>query len=79
MVVLRAATEAGFDVTVFFMPILPHLTDSMEQLDDALILMRGATHLDARRLAVQRIEDDQRLYNRVLDTLGCATTRPTAL
>ena len=51
----------------------------LSDMRDALILMRGATHLDARRLAVQRIEDDQRLYNRVLDTLGCATTRPTAL
>ena len=26
---VRAATEAGFRVTVFLMPILPHLTDSI--------------------------------------------------
>lgn len=39
---VKAATEAGFDVTVFFMPILPHLTDSMEQLDDALARIAAA-------------------------------------
>jgi hypothetical protein len=51
----------------------------VSDMRDALVLVRGATHLDARRLAVQRLEDDQRLYNRVLETLGCAATRPTAL
>ena len=45
----------------------------------ALVLVRGATHLEARQLAVQRLDDDQRLYNRVLETLGCSATRPTAL
>ncbi|WEN43141.1 hypothetical protein CKCBHOJB_02750 [Thauera sp. GDN1] len=51
----------------------------LSDMRDALVLIRGATHLDARQLAVRRLEDDQRLYNRVLDTLGCATPRPTAL
>jgi hypothetical protein len=48
-------------------------------VSDALVLVRGATHLEARQLAVQRLDDDQRLYNRVLETLGCSATRPTAL
>lgn len=39
---VRAATEAGFRVTVFMMPILPHLTDSIPQLDDALSRIRAA-------------------------------------
>jgi hypothetical protein len=51
----------------------------VSDMRDALQLVGGAAHLDARRLAVQRLEDDQRLYNRVLETLGCAATRPTAL
>ena len=51
----------------------------VSDMRDALVLMRGATHLEARQLAVQRLEDDQRLYNRVLETLGCSATRPTAL
>ncbi|WP_197690546.1 Rv2578c family radical SAM protein [Microbacterium sp. AISO3] len=33
---VRAASAAGFRVTVFLMPIVPHLTDSTEVLDDAL-------------------------------------------
>ena len=33
---VRAATEAGFSVSVFLMPIVPHLTDSVEMLDDTL-------------------------------------------
>ena len=33
---VRAATDAGFSVTVFLMPIVPHLTDSRAALDDAL-------------------------------------------
>ena len=51
----------------------------LSDMRDALILVRGATHLEARLLAVQRLEDDRRLYNRVLETLGCSATRPTAL
>lgn len=39
---VRAATEAGFRVTVFLMPILPHLTDSIPALDDALRRIRAA-------------------------------------
>ena len=44
---VRAAAEAGFAVTVFLMPILPHLTDSIAALDDALrrIKAAGATRV----------------------------------
>ncbi|GAA1658506.1 Rv2578c family radical SAM protein [Microbacterium flavum] len=44
---VRAAREAGFAVTVFLMPIVPHLTDSVEILDDALarIAAAGATRV----------------------------------
>lgn len=44
---VTAAAEAGFRVRVFLMPILPHLTDSLEQLDDALtrIADAGATEV----------------------------------
>jgi DNA repair photolyase len=39
---VRAATAAGFRVTVFLMPILPHLTDSIAALDHALGRIRAA-------------------------------------
>ncbi len=39
---VRAATAAGFRVTVFLMPIMPHLTDSVASLDDALARIRAA-------------------------------------
>jgi DNA repair photolyase len=39
---VRAAADAGFRVTVFLMPILPHLTDSIPALDDALRRIREA-------------------------------------
>jgi DNA repair photolyase len=39
---VRAATETGFRVTVFLMPIVPHLTDSIPALDDALRRIREA-------------------------------------
>jgi DNA repair photolyase len=39
---VRAATESGFRVTVFLMPVLPHLTDSIAALDDALRRIREA-------------------------------------
>jgi DNA repair photolyase len=39
---VRAATAAGFRVTVFLMPILPHLTDSIAALDEALLRLREA-------------------------------------
>ncbi|MCT9819307.1 Rv2578c family radical SAM protein [Microbacterium sp. W1N] len=44
---VRAATDAGFRVTVFLMPILPHLTDSPAALDHALaqIAAAGATRV----------------------------------
>lgn len=33
---VRAAADRGFRVSVFLMPVLPYLTDSTDQLDDAL-------------------------------------------
>lgn len=39
---VRAATEAGFRVTVFLMPIIPHLTDSIAAIDDALARIKAA-------------------------------------
>ncbi len=44
---VSAAADAGFDVAVFMMPILPFLTDTAEHLDDALarIQKAGATQV----------------------------------
>ncbi|WP_193107111.1 Rv2578c family radical SAM protein [Brachybacterium sp. FME24] len=44
---VRAAADAGFRVTVFLMPIMPWLTDSDAQLDEALarIAEAGAAHI----------------------------------
>jgi DNA repair photolyase len=39
---VRAATDAGFRVTVFLMPILPHLTDSIAAIDHALARIKAA-------------------------------------
>ncbi len=39
---VRAATEAGFRVTVFLMPIVPHLTDSISAIDHALTRIKQA-------------------------------------
>ncbi len=39
---VRAATEAGFRVTVFLMPIIPHLTDSIAAIDHALTHIKEA-------------------------------------
>jgi DNA repair photolyase len=39
---VRAATDAGFRVTVFLMPVLPHLTDSIAALDRALTQIKAA-------------------------------------
>lgn len=39
---VRAATEAGFDVAVFMMPVMPFLTDSREHLDRALTQIKDA-------------------------------------
>lgn len=39
---VRAAAELGFDVTVFLMPVMPKLTDSMDHLDAALRAIRDA-------------------------------------
>jgi DNA repair photolyase len=44
---VRAATEAGFDVSVLVMPVLPYLTDSISHLDQLLgmIAEAGATQV----------------------------------
>ncbi|HCS61380.1 MAG TPA: radical SAM protein [Microbacterium sp.] len=44
---VRALTDAGFRVGVFLMPILPHLTDSIDAIDEALrrIQAAGADHV----------------------------------
>ncbi len=39
---VRAAADAGFRVTVFLMPILPHLTDSIPALEHALAQIEEA-------------------------------------
>ena len=39
---VKALTDAGFRVTVFLMPIMPHLTDSVDALDTALARIRAA-------------------------------------
>ncbi|MGK9149045.1 intein-containing Rv2578c family radical SAM protein [Plantibacter flavus] len=39
---VRAASDLGFDVGVFMMPILPYLTDTVEHLDLALTRIREA-------------------------------------
>jgi len=39
---VRAAADLGFDVSVFMMPILPFLTDSEDQLDRGLSLIKDA-------------------------------------
>jgi len=46
---VRAAREAGLDVQVFLMPVLPYLTDSWEALDEAMrrIAAAGATSVAA--------------------------------
>lgn len=43
---VRALTDAGFRVGVFLMPVLPHLTDSIAAIDEALrrIKQAGADH-----------------------------------
>ncbi|WP_311244141.1 Rv2578c family radical SAM protein [Microbacterium sp. WCS2018Hpa-23] len=53
---VRALRDAGFRVTVFLMPIMPHMTDSLEAIDTALRRIKeagasrviyGALHLRA--------------------------------
>lgn len=39
---VRAAADAGFPVSVFLMPVLPHLTDAPEALDAALARVKAA-------------------------------------
>lgn len=39
---VRALADAGFQVGVFVMPVLPHLTDSIQHLDDALRRIKQA-------------------------------------
>ena len=46
----RAAADAGFAVTVFLMPIVPHLTDSVAVLDDAVEAERVSAALETGRV-----------------------------
>ncbi|MFB4349403.1 intein-containing Rv2578c family radical SAM protein [Microbacterium sp. CR_7] len=39
---VKALTDAGFPVTVFLMPIMPHMTDSVEAIDTALRRIKDA-------------------------------------
>ncbi|MBM7468529.1 DNA repair photolyase [Microbacterium keratanolyticum] len=39
---VRALSDAGFPVTVFLMPIMPHLTDSLAAIDTALARIKNA-------------------------------------
>ncbi|WP_309103038.1 intein-containing Rv2578c family radical SAM protein [Microbacterium sp.] len=39
---VRALADAGFRVTVFLMPIMPHMTDSVAAVDDALKRIKAA-------------------------------------
>lgn len=39
---VRALADAGFRATVFLMPIMPHMTDSVEAIDDALRRIKEA-------------------------------------
>lgn len=39
---VRAAVDAGFDVSVFLMPVLPYLTDTTAHLEGALAAIRDA-------------------------------------
>jgi DNA repair photolyase len=39
---VRALTDAGFRVTVFLMPIMPHMTDSVDAIDTALARIKAA-------------------------------------
>ncbi|WP_082297626.1 intein-containing Rv2578c family radical SAM protein [Microbacterium sp. GCS4] len=39
---VRALADAGFPVTVFLMPIMPHMTDSVEAIDTALKRIKDA-------------------------------------
>lgn len=39
---VRALADAGFRTTVFLMPIMPHMTDSVAALDTALARIRDA-------------------------------------
>ena len=39
---VRALADAGFRVTVFLMPIMPHMTDSVAAIDEALARIKAA-------------------------------------
>ena len=49
----------------------------LSDMRDSVALMRRAARLDARQLAVLRIEQAHRLYELLLKTLDCAETPPT--
>jgi DNA repair photolyase len=39
---VKALADAGFPVTVFLMPIMPHMTDSLDAIDSALVRIKEA-------------------------------------
>ncbi len=51
----------------------------LSDLRDAGALMRSAKRLNARRMALERIEQDYRLYESMLEALGCSHDRASAL
>jgi DNA repair photolyase len=88
---VRAATDAGFRVTVFLMPVLPHLTDSIAALDHALTQIKaagasrvvyGALHLrpGAKQWFMQWLEHEHpELVSSYLGLYpGASTTAPKA-
>ncbi|MFW7414924.1 Rv2578c family radical SAM protein [Demequina sp. SO4-18] len=65
---VAAAAEAGFDVAVFMMPILPFLTDSEEHLDGALARIKAAGATSVTYTALHLRPGVKEWYARWLNT-----------
>ncbi|WP_084104130.1 Rv2578c family radical SAM protein [Demequina sp. NBRC 110056] len=65
---VTAAAEAGFDVAVFMMPILPFLTDSEEHLDRALARIKAAGATSVTYTALHLRPGVKEWYARWLNT-----------
>ncbi|WP_084130751.1 Rv2578c family radical SAM protein [Demequina sp. NBRC 110055] len=65
---VTAAAEAGFDVAVFMMPILPFLTDSEEHLDAALARIKAAGATSVTYTALHLRPGVKEWYARWLNT-----------
>ncbi|WP_084102837.1 Rv2578c family radical SAM protein [Demequina sp. NBRC 110051] len=65
---VAAAAEAGFDVAVFMMPILPFLTDSEEHLDAALARIKAAGATSVTYTALHLRPGVKEWYARWLNT-----------